>query len=67
MMIGQHSDVALPPHRQQVLPSVGSFTIGDIKIYRQIIFVVTIVTMQPTFLSSGMGAAPIPDDKKHLQ
>ena len=22
--------------------------------------------MQPTFLSSGMGAAPIPDDKKTL-
>ena len=38
--------------------------LGDTK-YHQIIFVITVVTMQPT-LSSGMGAAPIPDDLKNI-
>ena len=28
--------------------------------------VVTIVTIQLTFLSPGMGVTPIPDDKKHF-
>ena len=40
----------------------GSFALGDIKNIIRSFFVITMVTMQPPFLSSGMGAAPIPDD-----
>ena len=54
------------PRVPEILDLMGSFSLGDVNRYGQVIFDVTIVNHSTHFLSSGMGTAPIPDDKKHL-